>query len=162
MSWRWACCWSARLVCSGTGRWRGSEVAVAAHLPVPSSPPAGASSSSVGSPRWPGMLAGAAVVTLVVGVVPAVAGEYWLSAILVPFLILSLAAMGLNLLTGCAGQLSVGTAAYMAVGAYTSYNVASRLPGMPLLAAFAAGGLAAALLGIVAGLPSSRIKGFYL
>ncbi len=50
----------------------------------------------------------------------------------------------------------------MATGAYTAYNVASRLPGVPLLLAFAAGGAAAALLGAFAGLPSARIKGFYL
>jgi branched-chain amino acid transport system permease protein len=101
-------------------------------------------------------------VIVAAAVIPWAADEYWLSAILVPFLILSLAALGLNLLTGFAGQLSVGTAAFMATGAYTAYNVASRLPGVPLLAAFAAGGLAAALLGMLAGLPSWRIKGFYL
>jgi branched-chain amino acid transport system permease protein len=81
---------------------------------------------------------------------------------LVPFLILSLAALGLNLLTGFAGQLSVGTAAFMATGAYTAYNVATRVPAVPLLVAFAAGGVTAALLGVLAGLPSRRIKGFYL
>jgi branched-chain amino acid transport system permease protein len=102
------------------------------------------------------------LVVLAVGVTPWAADEYWLSAILVPFLILSLAGLGLNLLTGFAGQLSVGTAAFMATGAYTAYNLMSRLPGVPLLLAFAGGGLAAALLGVLAGLPSWRIKGFYL
>ena len=104
----------------------------------------------------------AGLVVLLVGVIPRVADDYWLQAILVPFLILSLAGLGLNLLTGFAGQLSVGTAAFMATGAYTAYNVASRLPGVPLLVAFAAGGFAAALLGVFTGLPSWRIKGFYL
>jgi branched-chain amino acid transport system permease protein len=112
--------------------------------------------------RWPPGLPTASLVVLAVGVVPWAADEYWLSAILVPFLALSLAAVGLNLLTGFAGQLSVGTAAFMATGAYTAYNVASRLPGVPLLVAFTAGGLAAALLGTLAGLCSGRIKGFYL
>jgi branched-chain amino acid transport system permease protein len=112
--------------------------------------------------RWPGPLKTLALVVLAVGIVPWAADEYWLSAILVPFLALSLAALGLNLLTGFAGQLSVGTAGFMATGAYTAYNVASRLPSVPLLVAFAAGGLAAALLGMLAGLCSGRIKGFYL
>jgi branched-chain amino acid transport system permease protein len=96
------------------------------------------------------------------GVVPFVGDDYWFTAILVPFLILSLAGIGLNLLTGYAGQLSVGTAAFMATGAYTAYNVQVRLPGVPLFVSFALGGLAAAVLGGVAGLPSGRIKGFYL
>jgi branched-chain amino acid transport system permease protein len=112
--------------------------------------------------RWSRAGAVSLLVVLAVAVVPWFADEYWLSAILVPFLILSLAGLGLNLLTGFAGQLSVGTAAFMATGAYTAYNVTSRLPGAPLLVAFVAGGLAAALLGVVAGLPSWRIKGFYL
>src|SRR5580698_5667588 len=62
------------------------------------------------------------------GVVPIVGDDYWLTAILIPFLILALARIGLNPLTGYAGQLSVGTAAFMAVGAYTAYNVERRLP----------------------------------
>lgn len=95
-------------------------------------------------------------------VVPVVASEYWLSAILIPFLIFALAAIGLNILTGYAGQLSLGTAAFMAVGAFTTYNFMLRVPGMPLLLAFALGGVMAALVGIVFGLPSLRIKGFYL
>ncbi|HWO10995.1 MAG TPA: branched-chain amino acid ABC transporter permease [Polyangiaceae bacterium] len=95
-------------------------------------------------------------------VVPALGDDYWLTAILIPFLILSLAGLGLNLLTGFAGQLSVGSAAFMAVGAYTAYNVSLRLPGTPLLVSFAIGGAAAALAGVLSGLPSLRIKGFYL
>ena len=62
-----------------------------------------------------------------------VATPYVFSAILIPFLILSLAALGLNILTGYAGQLSLGTAAFMAVGAFASYNFMLRVPGMPLL-----------------------------
>lgn len=95
-------------------------------------------------------------------VVPIVANQYWLSAILVPFLIFALAALGLNLLTGYAGQLSLGTAAFMAVGAFAAYNFVLRVPGIPILAAFALAGLCAAGVGIVFGLPSLRIKGFYL
>jgi branched-chain amino acid transport system permease protein len=95
-------------------------------------------------------------------VVPVVANQYWLSAILIPFLVLSLAALGLNILTGYAGQISLGTAAFMAVGAFMAYNAELRLPWMPLLGSFAIGGLCAAMVGIVFGLPSLRIKGFYL
>jgi branched-chain amino acid transport system permease protein len=104
----------------------------------------------------------AALLVLAFVVVPFVANEYWLSAILVPFLIFALAALGLNLLTGYAGQLSLGTAAFMAVGAFAAYNFMLRVPGMPVLGAFALGGICAALVGIVFGLPSLRIKGFYL
>jgi branched-chain amino acid transport system permease protein len=95
-------------------------------------------------------------------VVPLIANEYWLSAILVPLLIFALAALGLNLLTGYAGQLSLGTAAFMAVGAFAAYNFMLRVPGIPLLVAFVLAGVCAALVGIVFGLPSLRIKGFYL
>ena len=95
-------------------------------------------------------------------VVPLTANQYWLSAILTPFLIFALATMGLNILTGYAGQLSLGTAAFMAVGAFAAYNFVLRVPGMPILVAFVLAGVCAALVGIVFGLPSLRIKGFYL
>ncbi len=94
--------------------------------------------------------------------IPLFASPYQFSAILIPFLILALAAIGLNILTGYAGQLSLGTAAFMAVGAFASYNFVLRVPGMPVLAAFAGGGVCAAMVGIVFGLPSLRIRGFYL
>ncbi|MDE2583994.1 MAG: branched-chain amino acid ABC transporter permease [Betaproteobacteria bacterium] len=95
-------------------------------------------------------------------VVPLVASEYWIKAILIPFLIFSLAAIGLNILTGYAGQLSLGSAAFMAVGAFAAYNFMGRIPGMPVLLAFVGGGLSAAAIGMLFGLPSLRIKGFYL
>src|SRR6185295_14184972 len=96
------------------------------------------------------------------GVVPLVGDQYWLSAIVTPFLIFSLAALGLNILTGYAGQLSLCTAAFMAVGAFMAYNAVLRIPGIPIIGAFAIGGLCAAAVGVVFGLPSLRIKGFYL
>jgi len=95
-------------------------------------------------------------------VVPAIGDQYWLSAILIPFLVFALAALGLNILTGYAGQLSLGTAAFMAVGAFASYNFVLRVPDLPILVSFALSGIMAALVGIVFGLPSLRIKGFYL
>jgi len=94
--------------------------------------------------------------------VPLLAGDYWLTAILIPFLVFALAALGLNILTGYAGQLSLGTAAFMAVGAVAAYNFQLRVPGMPVLGSFLLGGATAALVGILFGLPSLRIKGFYL
>jgi branched-chain amino acid transport system permease protein len=95
-------------------------------------------------------------------VVPLTANQYWLSAILTPFLIFALAALGLNILTGYAGQLSLGTAAFMAVGAFMAYNFILRMPWLGVIPSFILAGLCAAAVGIVFGLPSLRIKGFYL
>jgi branched-chain amino acid transport system permease protein len=104
----------------------------------------------------------AAILAFFFVVVPLIADQYWLQAILIPTLIFSLAAIGLNILTGYAGQLSLGSAAFMAVGAFAAYNFMLRVDGMPILVAFALGGVFAALVGIAFGLPSLRIKGFYL
>ena len=95
------------------------------------------------------------------GVLPLVGSSYLFEAILTPFLALSLAAVGLNILTGYAGQLSLGTAAFMAVGAFAAYNFNLRVEGLPLLASIFLGGLSAAAVGIVFGLPSLRLRGFY-
>src|SRR5437764_383645 len=104
-----------------------------------------------------------ALITLVAFVVvPLLASPYVFTGVLIPFLIMSLAAIGLNILTGYAGQLSLGTAAFMAVGAFASYNLMLRIPGLPILLAFAGGGFMSALIGIAFGLPSLRIRGFYL
>src|ERR1700729_1463316 len=94
--------------------------------------------------------------------VPLIANDYWLNAILIPFLILSLAGLGLNLLMGYAGQASLGTGGFMSVGAYATYNLLLRLPGLPLPVSLLLGGAVAGLVGLVAGLLSLRIKGFYL
>jgi len=94
--------------------------------------------------------------------VPALASEYLFRAILIPFVILSLAALGLNLLVGYCGQISLGSGAFMAVGAYIAYSAFTRIPGMPVLAAFAIGGFAALAVGVVFGIPSLRIRGLYL
>jgi branched-chain amino acid transport system permease protein len=94
--------------------------------------------------------------------VPALASDYLFLAILIPFLILSMAAIGLNILVGYCGQISLGTGAFMAVGAYAAYNFALRVPELNLLIVFLLAGGAAALVGILFGIPSLRIKGFYL
>ena len=93
---------------------------------------------------------------------PALANEYWLQAVLIPFLIYALAALGLNLLTGYAGQLSLGTGGFMAVGAYSAFKLASAFPALDIVIVFVLSGLIAAAVGLVFGIPSLRIKGFYL
>ncbi len=95
-------------------------------------------------------------------VVPMFATEYLFQAILIPFVILALAAIGLNLLVGYCGQISLGSGGFMAVGAYAAYNLMVRIPEMNILVAFILAGLIAAAVGIVFGVPSLRIKGFYL
>jgi len=95
-------------------------------------------------------------------VLPLAAPEYLFRAILIPFLILSLAALGLNILVGYCGQISLGTGAFMAVGAYAAYNFQVRIPGMPLIASLLLGGLCATAVGVLFGIPSLRIKGLYL
>ena len=90
------------------------------------------------------------------------ANDYWLQAVLIPFLIYALAALGLNLLTGYAGQLSLGTGGFMAVGAYSAFKLSTAFPWLNIAVAFLLSGLIAALVGVVFGIPSLRIKGFYL
>lgn len=94
--------------------------------------------------------------------VPLLADEYLMRAIFIPFLILALAALGLNVLVGYCGQISLGTGAFMAVGAYAAYNFTVRIDGMPLIAALLLGGGCAAVVGVLFGIPSLRIKGLYL
>jgi branched-chain amino acid transport system permease protein len=94
--------------------------------------------------------------------VPLVAPEYLFRAILIPFLILSLAALGLNILVGYCGQISLGTGAFMAVGAYAAYNFQVRIDGMPVIASILLGGLCSTVIGVLFGVPSLRIKGLYL
>jgi branched-chain amino acid transport system permease protein len=93
---------------------------------------------------------------------PLFADEYWLQAVLIPILVYGLAALGLNLLTGYAGQLSLGTGAFMAVGAYAAFKLTTAFPAVNLVVVFALAGLIAAGVGLLFGIPSLRIKGFYL
>ena len=95
-------------------------------------------------------------------VVPLLANQYLYTEVLIPVLILSIAAIGLNILTGYCGQLSLGTGGFMAVGAYAAYNMALRVPDANIILVFLFGGVMAMLVGILFGLPSLRIKGFYL
>lgn len=95
-------------------------------------------------------------------VVPFVIDDYWANAVFVPFLIYAIAAIGLNILVGYAGQVSLGTGGFMAVGAYAVYKLMTGFPDVPIfLHVILAGGITACV-GVLFGLPSLRIKGFYL
>lgn len=104
----------------------------------------------------------AILLAIAVIAVPLLANEYWLGTILVPFLVFALAAIGLNLLTGYCGQLSLGTGGFMACGAFFSYKLATAFPELHIVIVFLLAGLGTAGVGILFGLPSLRIKGFYL
>jgi len=111
-------------------------------------------------------------------IVPFLLNDYWVKAIVLPFLIYSIAALGLNILTGYCGQVSLGSGGFMAVGAYSCYKfmtgfdvylpgeagewVRYALPPINVFFSVLLGGVTTALVGILFGLPSLRIKGFYL
>ena len=101
--------------------------------------------------------------------------DYMLRAILIPFLILALATIGVNVLVGYCGQISLGSGAFMAIGAYSAYKFGTgvhlpltwlgteiSIPPLPVLPSILLGGLMAAIGGILFGIPSLRIKGLYL
>lgn len=94
--------------------------------------------------------------------VPLLVNEYLFRAILIPFLILSLAALGVNILVGYCGQITLGAGAFMAIGAYAAYNFHIRIEGMPLLVSLLLGGFTTAVVGIFFGIPSLRVRGLYL
>ena len=93
---------------------------------------------------------------------PMIINDYWLNAVVLPFLIYSIAALGLNILTGYCGQVSLGTGGFMAVGAYASYKLMTSFPDLNIAFVIILSGGVTALVGILFGLPSLRIKGFYL
>jgi len=106
---------------------------------------------------------GIAIMLLIAFVaIPLWANSYWLTGILIPWLVLALVALGQNILMGYAGQLSLGSAGFMAVGAFACYNLILRVPGIPFVVAVGLSGVCAAAVGIVFGLPSLRIRGLYL
>ena len=108
--------------------------------------------------RW---FMGALLIFAYVGM-PLIASEYTFRALVLPFLILAIAAIGLNILVGYCGQISLGTAAFMAVGAYAAFNLVTRLPMLNFLLVLVLSGGIAALVGVLFGIPSLRIKGLYL
>lgn len=108
------------------------------------------------------LIAMAIVLVIAFIAIPFAASEYLFLSILIPFLILSLAAIGLNLLVGYCGQISLGTGAFMAVGAYAAYNFAVRVPELNFFVILVLAGLVAMIVGALFGIPSLRIKGLYL
>jgi branched-chain amino acid transport system permease protein len=106
--------------------------------------------------RW--TVAALAIIFLLV--VPLVFSPY-LITLMNLVLIAVVGAIGLDILVGYTGQISVGHGAFMSVGAYTAANLIVRL-GLPFWLAVPAGGLMAAVFGLIVGIPSLRIKGIYL
>ena len=94
--------------------------------------------------------------------VPLFGSGFLIGAVLIPMLVYALAAVGLNVLTGYAGQLSLGTGAFMGVGAYACYKLATYFPDVNIIVHVLLSGFFAAAVGSVFGLPSLRIKGLYL
>ncbi len=94
--------------------------------------------------------------------VPLIADDFWLNTIVIPTLIFSLAALGLNLLTGYAGLVSLGTGGFMGVGAFACYKLTSIFPDVNIVIHIFLSGFVAAAIGVFIGIPSLRIKGFYL
>jgi branched-chain amino acid transport system permease protein len=104
----------------------------------------------------------AVILALVWGVFPLLASEFAFQTLLIPILIYALAALGLNILTGYAGQLSLGTGAFMGVGAYACYKLMTAMPDVSMFIHILLAGVITAAVGALFGLPSLRIKGFYL
>jgi branched-chain amino acid transport system permease protein len=104
----------------------------------------------------------AAILFIAFFVIPYFGNGFLLQAVMIPFLIYALATIGLNLLTGYTGLLSLGTGAFMGVGAYACYKLESLFPQVHILVWIVASGFVAAAVGVLFGLPSLRIKGFYL
>ncbi len=103
-----------------------------------------------------------AVLAVAFLVIPFVVNDYWASSLLVPFLIYAIAAIGLNILTGYCGQVSLGTGGFMAVGAYACYKLMTAFPDVNIVFHIVIAGGITAAVGAAFGLPSLRIKGFYL
>jgi len=93
--------------------------------------------------------------------VPIYASSYWVDVVnRVGIAIIG--AVGLNILTGFTGQISLGNAAFLAVGAYTTAYLGAHLPQMPFIVVILLAGILAAVVGMVFGVPSLRLKGLYL
>jgi branched-chain amino acid transport system permease protein len=102
------------------------------------------------------------VLFVAIFVIPFTINDYWVNSIFLPFLIYAIAAIGLNILVGYCGQVSLGTGGFMAVGAYACYKLMTAFPEISMLIHVLIAGLITAGVGVLFGLPSLRIKGFYL
>lgn len=105
---------------------------------------------------------GVMVIIAIALVMPLVGSDFFINSLMIPFLILALATIGLNVLTGFAGQLSLGTGAFMGVGAYACYKLTTIFPDINIIVHILLSGVFAAGIGMIFGLPSLRIKGLYL
>ena len=94
--------------------------------------------------------------------IPFFTSSFFLTSVMIPFLVFSLATIGLNILTGYTGLISLGSGAFMGVGAYACYKLTTIFPGVNIIIWIVCSGFFAAAIGVVFGLPSLRIKGFYL
>lgn len=103
-----------------------------------------------------------ALLAVALAVIPFIVNDYWVNAVFLPFLIYAIAALGLNILTGYCGQVSLGTGGFMAVGAYSCYKLMTAFPDVNIAFHVIISGLITAAVGMLFGLPSLRIKGFYL
>ena len=101
------------------------------------------------------------ILLLAFGLVPFVVSDYWANSVIVPFLIYAIAALGLNILIGYCGQLSLGTGGFMAVGAYACFKLMTAFPDLNIVFVIILAGVVTAGVGVLFGLPSLRIKGFY-
>ncbi len=104
----------------------------------------------------------AAILLIAFVAIPFFANDFFLTSIMIPFLVFSLAAIGLNVLTGFCGQLSLGTGAFMGVGAYAAYKLTTIFPDANVILMVLLSGVFSAGVGAIFGLPSLRIKGLYL
>ncbi|WP_170345774.1 MULTISPECIES: branched-chain amino acid ABC transporter permease [Ruegeria] len=102
------------------------------------------------------------VLAVAFGIIPFIINDYWANALLLPFLIYAIAAIGLNILVGYCGQVSLGTGGFMAVGAYACYKLMTAFPDVSMFVHVLLAGGITAIVGVLFGLPSLRIKGFYL
>ncbi len=103
-----------------------------------------------------------AILLIAFVLIPLFGSEFFIGSVMIPFLVFALAAIGLNILTGYAGQLSLGTGAFMGVGAYSCYKLVTYFPDINVIILILVSGVFSALIGVVFGLPSLRIKGLYL
>src|SRR5436190_16964215 len=180
MCWRCWCCWRDRRACSASASSSGFEGSHVLYRETGQFKTSYSADMAIFPIRQDRIALGGLLILAFVGVplldafqVWPLRGEYLLRAILIPFLILSLAAVGLNILTGYCGQLSLGSGAFMAIGAYSAYKFGTgihiplelftvNIPPLPVFWCILLGGLMAAFVGILFGVPSLRIKGLYL
>ncbi|WP_284177762.1 branched-chain amino acid ABC transporter permease [Rhabdaerophilum sp. SD176] len=95
-------------------------------------------------------------------IIPIFGSNFFISTVMIPFLVFSLGAMGLNIVTGYTGLISLGTGAFMGVGAFACYKLTTYFPDVNIIIWILASGVFSAAIGALFGLPSLRIKGFYL